>query len=1180
MCPHERYTNKEKMSEKKQDSNKQDPMQDQKFEIFGLSKFSIKNSTSIFIITILFVAAGFFSYVVMPKEQFPEIVMPTVYVQTVYPGNSPIDIENLITRPIEKELKSLKGVKDISSTSVQDASAIIIEFNENVDISEAVVDVKDAVDKSKKDLPKDLDQDPNVMEVDFSEIPIMEINLSGDFEITKLKEYAEYLQDELEELSQVSEAVITGDRDREIQINADIFKMSARKVTFQDIENAILSENLTASGGDVLTEGYRRSLRVVGEFKDVSQLKTIIVKSENNQPIYLNEVAEVKDSYVERSSYARLATGNSFENKGSLPVISLKVKKRSGENLIEAAEEIKVILKQAQDSNFPSTLDVTIVNDQSENMEMQISNLINNIISGVILVVVVLLFFMGLRNALLVGVAIPLSMLISFMILNLVGISINIVVLFALILALGMLVDNAIVVIENTYRFMEEGYPAKKAALMGVSEVAWPIISSTATTLAAFVPLAFWGGIMGEFLKYMPITLIIVLASSLFVGLVINPVFSAYFMKAEGVSKKGIKKWLIVGIVTMSLAALGYVYVVATSADSYAIPNLLTTFGTIIFLNIYLLTPASDWFQNKLLVRLEEMYMKILHYLLKGSRPYVLTVGMFFLLVLSFVLVGSVGLKTSLFPDSEPLFVYMYVEAPLGTDIETTNEFAETIEKKAFRVLAPYDEIIKSIGINVGEESGDPNDSFGRSGATPHKARISVAFYEFQYRKGMSTSDIMKELSTEMKTIPGVKIKTDKNRDGPPVGKPVNIEITGDEYETLVKEAEKVKQLIQDAGIQGLDNLIVDAETGKPELILTIDRDKARLFGLSTSQIAMTLRTAIFGKEISKYKDGDEDFPIQLRLKDEYRYNISALMNQVITFRDNRGTYHQIPISAVAKVDYSSSYGSVRRKDLDRMVSVSSGIVEGYNANEVVAQIKLLIKTHKLPDGYGIKLTGEQEEQAKSMAFLMKAMLIAVSAISLILVSQFNSIIKPFIIMGSVLFSMTGVMLGLVIFQMDFIIIMTGIGIISLAGVVVNNAIVLIDYTDQVRARRKEELGLDEEEHLPKDEFLEAVIKAGYTRLRPVLLTAITTVLGLIPLATGMNIDFVTLYSRFDPQFYMGGDNATFWGPMAWAVIFGLVFATFLTLVVVPAMYVIADRFSEWVSPSAESTVIAERKES
>ena len=1167
------------LNKKPQGEPKKEPIQDPKFEIFGLSKFSLKNSTSVFIITILFVVAGIFSYIIMPKEQFPEIVMPTVYVQTVYPGNSPVDIENLITRPIEKELKSLKGVKKISSTSVQDASAVIIEFNENVEVSEAVLDVKDAVDKAKKDLPRDLDQEPNVMEVDFSEIPIMEINLSGDFEQAKLKEYAEYLQDELEELSQVSEAVITGDRDREVQINADIYKMAARKVSFQDIENAIISENLTASGGDVLTEGYRRSLRVVGEFQDVKQLEGIIVKSENNQPIYLNEVAEVKDSYVERSSYARLATGNAFENKGSLPVISLKVKKRSGENLIDAAYEIKEILKKAQGSHFPSTLDVTIVNDQSENMEMQIANLQNNIISGVILVVVVLLFFMGLRNALLVGVAIPLSMLISFMILNLAGISINIVVLFALILALGMLVDNAIVVIENTFRFMEEGYSAQKAALMGVSEVAWPIISSTATTLAAFVPLAFWGGIMGEFLKYMPITLIVVLSSSLFVGLIINPVFSAYFMKVEGVTKKGIKNWLIVGIVTMVLAALGYVYVGSTDAPNYTLPNILTTFGSIIFLNIYLLTPASNWFQNKLLTRLEDWYMKILRYLLKGSRPYLLTVGMFLLLVFSFVLVKNVGLQTSLFPGSDPLFVYIYVEAPLGTDIKTTNEFAEIIEKKAYKILAPYDEIIKSIGVNVGEESGDPQDNFGRSGATPHKARIAVAFYEFQYRKGISTSDIMKELSTEMKTIPGVKIKTDKNREGPPVGKPVNIEISGTEYDVLVKEAEKVKQMIEDAGIQGLNNLIVEAETGKPELILTIDREKARLFGLSTSQVAMTLRTAIFGKEISKYKDGDDDFPIQLRLQDKYRYNISALMNQVITFRDNRGTYHQVPISSIAKIDYSSSYGSVRRKDLDRMVAVSSGIVEGYNANEIVAQIKLLIKSHKLPEGYSIKLTGEQEEQAKSMAFLIKAMLIAVSAITLILVSQFNSIVKPFIIMGSVLFSMTGVMLGLVIFQMDFIIIMTGIGIISLAGVVVNNAIVLIDYTDQVRAKRKEELGLDEEEHLPTAEFLECIIKAGYTRLRPVLLTAITTVLGLIPLATGMNIDFAKLYANFNPDFYMGGDNATFWGPMAWAVIFGLVFATFLTLVVVPAMYLMADQFSEWINPSPKSTVIAERKE-
>lgn len=1152
---------------------------EQKIEVFGLSRFSLKNATSIFIITLIFIVAGIFSYVIMPKEQFPEIVMPTVYVQTVYPGNSPIDIENLITRPIEKELKSLKGVKKVSSTSVQDASAVIVEFNENVLVSDALVDVKDAVDKAKKDLPKDLDQEPNVLEVDFSEIPIMEINLSGDFEQAKLKEYAEYLQDELEELPQVSEAVITGDREREIQINADIFQMTARKVTFQDIETAIASENLTASGGDVLTEGYRRSLRVVGEFKNIKQLEDIIVKSENNEPIYLRDIAEVKDSYVERASYARLATGEDFVAKGSFPVISLKVKKRSGENLIEAADEIKVILKKLQKNYFPSSMEITLVNDQSENMEMQISNLQNNIISGVILVVIVLLFFMGLRNALLVGIAIPLSMVISFMVLNAMGYSINIIVLFGLILALGMLVDNAIVVVENTYRFMEEGFSAQKAALMGVSEVAWPIISSTATTLAAFVPLAFWGGILGEFMKYLPITLIVVLSSSLLVGLVINPVFAAYFMRTEDPSPSARKKWLISGAISLILAAIFYGVFATGASANYTLPNILATFGLIIYVNIFFLTPAANWFQRVVLVKMEEGYTKVLRYILKGNRPYFLMVSMFFMLIGSIVLFASNSPLVSLFPEDEPLFVYMYVEAPLGTDIKTTNDFAETIEKKAYKVLAPYDKIIKSITVNVGEESGDPQDNFGRSGATPHKARVSIAFYEYQHRNGISTSQVMKEVAEEMKTIPGVKIKTDKNRSGPPVGKAVNIEIAGPEYSVLVKEAEGVKQMIEGANIQGLDNLVVDAETGKPELILNIDREKARLFGLSTSQVAMSLRTAIFGKEVSKYKDGDDDFPIQLRLQDKYRYNISALMNQIITFRDNKGVYHQIPISSVATVDYSSSYGSVRRKDLDRMVSVSSGVVEGYNANQIVAQIKLLIQSHKLPEGYTIKLTGEQEEQAKSAAFLMKALLIAVSAITLILVSQFNSIVKPIIIMVSVILSMTGVMLGLTIFNMDFVIIMTGIGIISLAGVVVNNAIVLIDYTDQVRARRKEELGLSDEEHLPTQEFLECLVIAGFTRLRPVLLTAITTVLGLVPLATGMNIDFIKFYAVFDADFYVGGDNATFWGPMAWAVIFGLVFATFLTLVVVPAMYLITDRFSEWVSPSPKATVIAERKE-
>jgi len=1126
---------------------------------FPLSSLAVNNRTSVLILTVIISLFGLYSYISMPKEQFPEVKLPTIYVNTIYPGNSPVDIENLITRPIEKELKPVKGVKKISSTSAQDVSAVVIEFNEDVNITEALTDVKDAVDKAKAELPTDLDQDPSVMELDFSEVPIVYINLSGDFEINQLKEYAEYLQDEIEELSEVSEAVLSGALEREIQINADLYRMEAMNVTFGNIEQAIAAENISMSGGDILIDGYRRSMRVVGEFTKVEQIENIIVKAEEQRPIYLKDVAEVKDSYKERQSYARLAT-TKFAEEGSFPVISLMVKKRSGANLIEASEQIDEILEKAQKERLPQTLDVTLTNDQSIYMKRQISNLENSIISGVLLVVIVLLFFMGLRNALLVGLAIPLSMFIAFLVLSSMGVTINMVVLFALILALGMLVDNAIVVIENIYRLLEQGYPMKQAAKEGVGEVAMPIISSTATTLAAFVPLAFWGGIMGEFMKYLPITLIIVLASSLFVGLVINPVVSMVFMKvsSKGKTKKNRTPEHIVAGASFVLAIVGYL-----TMDTYTMGNLFMSLCLVTLGNVYILTPASHWFQDVLLVKLEEIYLKVLRYALSGARPYL------FLGATVLMLFGSIGLvavsqpQVSLFPENEPQYVYLYIEMPLGTDVETTNAFTEKLEKKVYGLLEPYSDIIESVITNVGENAGDPNaDPTGGGGQpTPHKSRISIAFVEFKERGGKSSKDVLRMLSDEMRKVPQAKIKTDKNRDGPPVGKPVNIELTGEDYTVLLQEAEKVKTLIEQSGVEGLDKLEIEAEVGKPELILNIDRDKARKFGLSTSTVAMTLRGALFGKEVSKFKDGDDDHPIQLRLEDKFRYNLPALLNQKITFRDNMGGLHQIPVSAVATVDYSSSFGSVKRKDLDKMVAVSSNIVEGYNANEIVAQIKRLMESkYEAPANYAYRFGGEQEEQAKSMAFLVRALLIAVCAIFLILVSQFDSFTIPFIILGSVVLSTIGVFLGLVIFNMDFIIIMTGIGIISLAGVVVNNAIVLIDYINLTRQRRKEELGLGEDERLDKKEFIECLVKGGYTRLRPVLLTAITTVLGLVPLATGMNIDFIGLYAAFDPDFYTGGDNALFWGPMAWTVIYGLVFATFLTLVIVPVMYLIEDR--------------------
>lgn len=1111
---------------------------------FGLTTWAVNNKTSVIIMTVIITIFGLLAYTGMPKESFPEVVIPNVYVGTTYPGNSPVDMENLVSRPIEKELKTISGVKKIQSTSLQDFSSVLIEFNVGVNIRKALQDVKDAVDKAKDKLPKDLPKEPNVMEVSFSEMPIMFINIAGKYSLNELKIFGEYLEDEIEKLPEISKVDIKGALEREIRIDADLYKMEATKVSFGDIEQAIATENVTVSGGTMKAEDFRRSIRVVGEFKEVKDLENVIVKAEDKKNVYLRDVATISDSYAEPKSFAR---------SRSLPVITLNVVKRSGKNLLNAADKIKAILeKSKKEQRIPKDVTISITNDQSSDIRYMVSNLENSIITGVILVVGILLFFMGLRSALFVGVAIPLSMFMSFIILNVFGVTLNMMVLFSLILALGMLVDNGIVVVENIYRLMQEGMPLKQAIKEGVGEIAIPIISSTATTVAAFLPLAFWQGILGDFMKYLPITLIVVLSASLFVALVINPALAVNFAKLDdekpSVKRKDLRNAGILIILSTPFYWLGY----------FTFANLLMFGGSFVLLNVFLLAPASYWFQINGLTFLENYYKKIMFAVLKGKTPYYIFFGTFVLLYLSFFLVGNAGLKILFFPDNQPTYVNLFIQKPIGTDIETTNEFTKKLEKRVIQMMKSYDYMIEDIITQVGEGTGDPaaGPDFG---ASPHKAKIAISFKEFEFRKGVKTSDLLENLREEVKNYAGVQIVAAKNSEGPPVGPPINLEITGDDYEKLASNSEKLKKYIKDAAIPGIEELKIDLETGNPELIIKVNREKARSLGLSNMSVAMELRTALFGKEVSKFKDGEDDFPIQLRLKDEQRYDVNALKDKVITFNE-KGKYKQIPLSSVIDIEYTSSYGSVKRKNLDKVISLSSNIKEGYNANEIVTQLKQYLQNYQMPEGYSFKFTGEQEEQNESSAFLLNAFLFALFLVFLIIVTQFNSLNAPIIIMFSVLFSTIGVFLGLVIFRMDFVILMTGIGIISLAGVVVNNAIVLIDYTNLLRDRRKQELALDEDESLPYDELILCIAIAGQKRLRPVLLTAITTVLGLVPLAIELNIDFIKFFAEFDANIYMGGGSGSFFVPMAWTVIFGLSFATFLTLIVVPVMYLLSTK--------------------
>ncbi|MFT4969850.1 MAG: multidrug efflux pump [Chitinophagales bacterium] len=1157
----------------------QDKKSNQITREFFLSTLSVDNRTSVVILMFLILITGIGAYNSMPRENFPEINVPTIYVGVAYPGNSPEDMENLITRHIEKEINTITDVTSISSTAIQDYSTTIVKFDFDVDVSEALLDVKDAVDKAQSELPSDMDQEPNVFELDFASIPFININLSGDnYSLEQLKEYAEYLEDEIENLSQVSKVEIRGSLDKEVSISVDNAKMEAAKVSFKDIEDAINYENMTISAGDLLVGDNRRTVRIVGEFGDVSQIKDIIVKSEFQKPVFLKDIATISFKAKETDSYARI---------GGKPVVSLDVMKRSGENLIVAVDKINAIIAKAKKDKFEDDLTVTITNDTSLQTKLQVANLENSIISGIILVVLVLLFFLGLRNALFVGIAIPMSMVMGFLILNLMGVTLNIMVLFSLVLALGMLVDNGIVVVENIYRLLQEGKDILTASKEGVGEVAVPIIASTATTLAAFFPLIFWKDIMGEFMKYLPITLMIVLSSSLFVALVINPVLTSFFMKLdeEVKTKKKMKPlsfWLLNGIPLVLGLVLIVVGLNKSITPAVVIGNIMFGVVLIFLINKYFLSPAAKYFQERILPWVEGKYERFVHWALTGSMPIILFISMFFMLVGSAMFFDARQPEVVFFPEGQPNYVNVFVEFPTGTDIEYTNKKVRIVEQDVIAAMEQYGIgtglNVESVLTNVGEGTSDPNSGQAgeNQGKTPNKAKLTISFVQYENRtevthvdgetERFNTTKAMNEIRDVVGQIPGAVVSVSKDPNGPPVGPPINIAISGEEFEELFKVHDEVRTLINNAmlkgEVEGIEKLKSNLDLGKPELLFDIDRAATRTYGLSTAQVASSLRTALFGKEISTYNEGDDDYPIMLRLQTDQRYDLESLKNMLITFRDQSdGKVKQVPISAMATVKYTSSLGSVRRVDLDRVVTLYSNLEEGGNANEIIATLeKLIAENISLKDGYKINFTGEQEEQEKSMAFLKTALMIAVFSIFLIIVTQFNSVTAPIIILLSVLFSFIGVFLGIAVFGDQFVIIMTMIGIISLAGVVVNNAIVLMDFTQLTRDRMKKDMGMSMKTRLNRTDITTAIVAAGKTRLRPVLLTAITTVLGLIPLAVGINIDFSGLITQLEPNFYIGGDNVIFWGALSWTVIYGLTFATFLTLVIVPVMILLFDR--------------------
>jgi multidrug efflux pump subunit AcrB len=1150
------------MTDKKKKVNKE----------FGLSSWAINNKTTMYVLmtVILFLGAG--AYFSMPRESFPEIKETKIYISSIYPGNTAEDIEKLITDPIEDRLKTVSNVVEITSTSQEDYSIVVVEFDENISVEAAKQKVKDEVDSetASEDWPtfNGAKVEPNVFDLSMSEeIPILNINISGDYPVDKLKEYGEYLEDEIESLQEIKQVDIRGAQEKEVEVAVDIYKMMAAQVSFDDIINTISRENMTMSAGNLISSGQRRNIRILGEVVNPKELENFVVKSERNKSIYLRDVATVTFKDEDKTTYAR---------EFGEPVVMLDVKKRAGKNMVAAAEQIQTIVDDAVENIFPPDLQVTIANDQSSKTIGQVDDLVNNIIFGIILVVTVLMFFLGFKNALFVGFAIPMSMFMSLMILNYLGYTMNTMILFGLIMGLGMLVDNGIVVVENVYRLMsDEGLTRIEAAKKGIGEIAFPIIISTATTVAAFIPLGLWPGVMGQFMIYFPITLSVVLGSSLFVAIFFNAVMVSQFMTTEDKDmplKQIIKISAIVGGIGIMILVVGGAY--------RGLGTLMIVTVGLLWIYRLFLRKWANGFQNNILPKWERAYEKSLRFALSRKMPAIITISTVILLVVAFMgfgaSVASQRTKVEFFPDNTPNQIIVYIEYPEGTDIKKTNAITKDIEQRVYKIIndstyldGDFNFLTESAVSQVGEGAGNPQTDGGSAAEMPHRGKITATMREYKFREGSDSQELLKKVQEDLKDIyPGVSISVEKDAVGPPAGYPINIELEGEDYSELIVTAEKMRGFINSKNIQGIDELKIDVNKSKPSMQVMVDRKKAGELGVTSGQVGQQLRNAIFGAKAGVYKNDGEDYDIYVRFNQENRYNISAIFNQKITFRDMAsGQIKEVPVSAVASQNNTSGFSAIKHKEVKRVVTLYSALAPGFtDAGAIVSSIQNEMQGFlEKPDTVKIDYTGQIEEQTKQMTFLMGAFFTGLGLIFFILIFQFNSVSKPGIIMLAIFLSLIGVFGGIVATGSSFVIMMTMMGIISLAGIVVNNGVVLLDYTQLLIDRKKVEHNLEDNQYIENNELLEAIVKGGKARLRPVLLTAITTILGLIPLATGLNINFFTLFSEFDPHIYMGGDNVIFWGPLAWTVIYGLFVATFLTLIVVPILFYLVTKFKMWL---------------
>jgi multidrug efflux pump len=1147
---------------------------------FGISSWAVDNRVTVYILTFIIVIAGLTAYINMPREDFPEIIENKIYISSVFPGNSAEDVEKLVIKPLEKQIKNISGVDKVTSSSFQDYGMIIAEFSDDVSVEQAKQKIKDKVDNAKADTDwPNMDNgskvEPNVFELNISEeVPILNINLQGNYTTQQLKKYGELLQDDIEEISEIKKVDILGVDDKEVEIAVDIFKMTAAQVTFDDIQNAVKYENMTLSGGNLTSQGSRNNIRIVGEFKDPKELENIIVKSFGGT-VYLKNIATVSFKEKEKTTYAR--------EKGT-EVVMLNVKKRSNQNMISAIDQVKEKVALAQETYLPKNLKVELTSDQSSRVEHQVDELSNHIIFGIILVMIVLMFTMGLRNSLFVGAAIPLSMMIAFAILSMFGLTLNTMVLFGLVMGLGMLVDDGIVVVDNVYANMQKGMTRIQASKVGIGEIAWPVISSTATTLMAFLPFALWPGTMGKFMKYFPITLTVTLTGSLFVAMVINAAMTGGSMALEdkNIKKKSLRFYTILFITLGVLFAVpGNIY---DSKLLRGIGHLLLISVGLMWLYYWKVFQWTQDFQYSFFPRMEEKYKIFLAKILSGKVAWKAFGGIIVLLFFSFILLGIFPRKVLFFPDNIPNQAIAYIEYPQGTSIEKTNKATLFVEKQIIQILEKYVDpatdknfMAESIISQVGVGAGNPNVDAGSASETPYKGKVTVSFSEFKFRKGINTSDILEEIRSKVTGIAGATVTVEKDSNGPPAGYPISIQLTGADYEQMLKEADRMIAFIDSKNIPGIEKLSIDINKESPELEVKVDRANAGSMGISTGQLGFNLRRSVYGQEISTYKEGDDDYNIVMRMQDDQRKNENILFNQSMTFRNpSNGQIMQVPISAVSQTEKTNTYNQIKRKNHKRIMTIYSNVLTGYNGDEITKQIKEELNSYNLPKSVSYSFSGVQEEQGKNQSFLMYALFLALAGITIIIVLQFNSVSKTMIIMFTVLLSFSGVFYGYVIANMDFVILMTMMGIISLAGVVVKNGIVLMDFFVLLLDKKVADKKLESHDDLSLEEIKEVIIESGKSRLRPVLLTALTAILGLIPLAIGLNFDFFTLVTDFNPHFFMGGDNVMFWGPLAWTIIFGLTYATVLTLVMVPVMFYLVKRTKYWLRDKRNQNAITE----